>query len=215
MLYPYYRNVLVYFISIRRFVRPDIRVAPYYMTATKRMHEPHLCFLLIVIAVNVFSLELNEVLLHLVFVIANIHKAIIVLMAFLFMKHHLLFLFLIKCIILVSFLGLKRLLSLNWLATQYDSIDGSNSLNLIVLRWRWIFIRISALNSKNWGNLKLLVEKRKPNLLRNVFDLFFKILTTLARIIFFALVLFPLFRNIFVFNIIGSRTLHFECLLVE
>jgi hypothetical protein len=175
------------------------------------MHEPHLCFLLIIIAVNVLSLELNEVLLHLVFVITNKYKAIIVLMAFLFMKHHLLFLFLIKCIIPVSFLGLQRLLSLDGLATQYHSIERSNSLNLIILRigWVWVLIWIFCLRSKIWGNLKLLVEKRKPYFLRNVFDLFFEILTTLARIVFLTQVLFPLFGNIFVFNFVGVWTLHF------
>ena len=175
------------------------------------MHKPHLCFLLIIIAVDVLSLKLNEVLLHLVFVIPDIDKSIIVLMAFLFMKHHLLFLFFIKCIILVSFLGLQRLLSLDGLATQYDSIDWSNSLNLIIsrIRWGWVLIWIFCLRSKIWGNLKLLVEKRKPYLLRNVFDLLFEILTTLARIVFFTQVLFPLFGYVFVFYFIRVWTLQF------
>ncbi len=211
MLYPYYRNGLVYFRSVGRFVRAHIRVASNNMTPTKWMHKPHFCFLLIVIAVDVLSLKLNKVLLNLVFVIAYINKPIIVLMAFLFMEHHLLFMFLIKCIILVSFLGLQRLLCLDRLATQYHSIDRSNSLNLIILRigWVWVLIWIFCLRSKIWGNLKLLVEKRKPYLLRNVFNLFFEILTTLTRIVFFTQVLFPLFGNIFVFNFVGVWTLHF------
>lgn len=211
MLYAYYRNGLVYFRSVCRFVRANIRVASNNMTPTKWMHKSHFRFLLIVIAVDVLSLKLNKVLLNLVFVIAYIYKPIIVLMAFLFMKHHLLFLFLIKCIILVSFLGLQRLLSLDGLATQYHSIDRSNSLNLIILRigWVWVLIWIFRLRSKIWGNLKLLVEKRKPYLLRNVFDLFFEILTTLARIVFFTQVLFPLFGYVFVFYFIRVWTLQF------
>ena len=151
------------------------------------MHKPHFSFLLIVIAINVLSLKLNKVLLYLVFVIAYIYKPIVLLMAFLFMKHNLLFMFLIKCIILVSLLGLQRLLCLNRLTTQYHSINGGNSLNLIILRgrWVWIFIWIFCFRSKIWGNLKLLVKKRKPDLLRNVFDFFLKYLTALAGIIFF------------------------------
>ena len=133
------------------------------------------------------------------------------------MKSHLLFLFLVKCVILISLLCLKWLLGLDGLATKHHTIDWSNSLNLVAL-WRrreWILMRFHCLSCEVWVGLELLVEKRKPNLLRNIFDLFFEIQATLARTIIFTLFFFPLFWNIFVFYFIRSWTLHFEWLLIE
>ena len=83
-----------------------MRITPDDMAATKRMHKPHFGLLLVVVAVDVFALKLYEMLFNLIFVIANVHKAIIILMTLFFMKHHVLFLFFVKSIVLVSLLGL-------------------------------------------------------------------------------------------------------------
>lgn len=104
-----------------------MRVAAHDMAAAQRVHEPHLDFLLIIVAIDIFTLKLDKVLLYLVLMIPYINKAIIVLIAFLLVKHQLLLLFLIKRIILVSFLCLQALFRLDGFAAQYYSINRCNS----------------------------------------------------------------------------------------
>lgn len=64
-----------------------MRIATYNMTTTKGMHKPHFYLRLIIIAINILPLKLDEVFLYLVFVIPNIDKSIIILMTLFFMEH--------------------------------------------------------------------------------------------------------------------------------
>jgi hypothetical protein len=70
------------------------------MTAAKRMHKSNFVLSLIIIAVDVFTLEFDEMFLHLILLISNIDETII--KTLFFMNNLLLFLILIKSVILVS-----------------------------------------------------------------------------------------------------------------
>ena len=75
------------------------------MTAAKRMHESNFVLSLIIIAVDVFTLEFDEMFLHLILLISNIDETII--KSLFFVNNLLLFLILIKSVILVSHWRLK------------------------------------------------------------------------------------------------------------
>jgi len=70
------------------------------MTAAKRMHKSNFFLSLIIIAVDVFTLEFDEMFLHLILLISNIDETII--KTLFFMNNLLLFLILIKSVMQVS-----------------------------------------------------------------------------------------------------------------